>query len=224
MVDPEMEPSTITKGIYTYVHDVSQGPPESIDVHHIIVSRSRAGGIIFCAYAILFALICLLILLLLQRCKAKPFGMLIISNIFNWWNMMNDCQLLIQDKSVAVVLWGFTLAGFLLRQSRRKLVMKESVIILPAFGVQLETFYMRHFFGLVQVSGRTVRHFVPIDKILKPVLNECVTPVTCYWSLSLIIREQEQLLLVFKELYPPISMLVPIWKALCASINEEYAD
>ncbi|KAG8383383.1 hypothetical protein BUALT_Bualt04G0006800 [Buddleja alternifolia] len=84
----------------------------------------------------------------------------------------------------------------------------ESVIILPAFGVQLETIYR---------SGSTVRRFVPIGKILKPVLNECVTPVTCYWSLSLILRGEEELSLVFKDLYPPVTMLVPIWKALCAT-------
>lgn len=37
-----------------------------------------------------------------------------------------------------------------------------------------------------------------MSKILKPVLNECVTPVTCYWSLSLIVRGEEELTLVFK--------------------------
>ncbi|KAK4397824.1 hypothetical protein Sango_1257900 [Sesamum angolense] len=108
------------------------------------------------------------------------------------------------------------LVCFLFRQMLRKQVEKGSVIILPAFGVQLETIYR---------SGRTVRHFVPIGKILKPVLNECVTPVTCYWSLSLILRGEEELLLVFKELYPPVSMLFPIWKALSAAIdNKERPD
>ncbi|KAI3451013.1 hypothetical protein Pfo_007678 [Paulownia fortunei] len=151
----------------------------------------------FCTYALLFAIICFLILQL-------------------WQNMTSVCQLLTPDKPVAIVLWSFTIAGILLRQLLRKQVEKESVIILPAFGVQLETIYR---------SGRTVRHFVPIGKLLKPVLNECVTPVTCYWSLSLILRSEEELLLVFKELYPPITMLVPIWKALCAAIeDEEYAD
>ena len=47
-------------------------------------------------------------------------------------------------------------------------------------------------------SGRSVRRFVPIDKILKPLLNECVTPVTCYWSLALILRDEDELMLVFK--------------------------
>ncbi|CAN4120428.1 unnamed protein product [Withania somnifera] len=88
--------------------------------------------------------------------------------------------------------------------------MTESVLILPAFGVQLETLYG---------SGKRVRQFIPISRILKPVLTECVTPVTCYWSLSLIIRGEEELMLVFKELRPPVKMLVPIWKALCAAIE-----
>ncbi|KAF5937979.1 hypothetical protein HYC85_025485 [Camellia sinensis] len=42
----------------------------------------------------------------------------------------------------------------------------ESIIIMPAFGVQLETHYS---------SGRIIHRFIPIEKILKPVLNECVT-------------------------------------------------
>ncbi|KAK6125697.1 hypothetical protein DH2020_040563 [Rehmannia glutinosa] len=184
-----MDPLVITKGRYTYAHDVKKGPPEAIDVHHIMV----AGGFMFCTYALLFAITGFLILLLLL-------------------NITSVCQVLMPDKPVASVLWSFTLAGFTLRQLLRKQVEKESVVILPAFGVQLETTYK---------SGRTVHHFVPIGKILKPVLNECVTPVTCYWSLSLILRGEEELLLVFKELYPPVTMLVPIWKALCAAIDDK---
>ncbi|KAL5984315.1 hypothetical protein ACLOJK_018419 [Asimina triloba] len=60
---------------------------------------------------------------------------------------------------------------------------------MPAFGVQLETHYR---------SGRIVRRFVPIGKILKPVLNECVTPVTCYWCLAFIVRDEADLMLVFQ--------------------------
>ncbi|XP_075501620.1 uncharacterized protein LOC142539792 isoform X1 [Primulina tabacum] len=115
-----------------------------------------------------------------------------------------------QDTLVAVTFWGFISAGFLLWVSLRRQIKKaESVIIFAAFGVQLETMFK---------SGRTVRHFVPISKILKPVLVECVTPFSCYWSLSLIIRGEEELLPVFKGLYPPVKMLVPIWKALCVAI------
>ncbi|KAL6576100.1 hypothetical protein OROHE_000571 [Orobanche hederae] len=179
-----MEPSVITKGRYTYVHDVKKGPPEAIDLHHIIVARRIAGVLMFCTYALFFTIAGLLVLLLLQ--------------------------VLMPDKPFASALCSFTLAGLLSRRLLRKQLEKESVVILPAFGVQLETTYR---------SGKTVRHFVPIGKILKPVLNECVTPVTCYWSLSLILHGEEQLLLVFKELYPPLTMLVPIWKALCAAVE-----
>ncbi|KAL9249830.1 hypothetical protein AKJ16_DCAP00469 [Drosera capensis] len=86
----------------------------------------------------------------------------------------------------------------------------ESVVIIPAFGVQLETQYR---------SGRVVRRFVPCNSILKPVLNECVTPVTCYWSLAWILCDEDDLMLVFEELRPPLYMLVPVWKALCAGIE-----
>ncbi|XP_075492628.1 uncharacterized protein LOC142530697 [Primulina tabacum] len=130
-----MGQSTIRRGRYAYVHDVNGSPPETIDVHHILVS--------------------------------------------NTWISFSP-------SSAA-----------------------ESVIILAAFGVQLETM-----FG----SGRTVRHFVPISKILKPVLVECITPFSCYWSLSLIVRGEEELLPVLKGLYPPVKMLVPIWKALSVAI------
>ncbi|KAF4377658.1 hypothetical protein G4B88_006938 [Cannabis sativa] len=84
---------------------------------------------------------------------------------------------------------------------------KESVILMPAFGVQIETHYTR---------GRVSRRFIAVDKILKPVLLECVTPATCYWNLSLIVQGEQQLISVFKVLRPPAKMLVPIWKALCA--------
>ncbi|KAL0354270.1 UNVERIFIED_CONTAM: hypothetical protein Sangu_1008300 [Sesamum angustifolium] len=181
-----MGASIIAKGRYTYTHDVKKGPPEVIDVHHIMFARNGAGVVKFCGSAFLFTGICFLILLHLQ------------------------------GKPVTKVLWSFSLSVFFFRQMLRKQVEKGSVIILPAFGVQLETIYR---------SGRTVRHFVPIGKILKPVLNECVTPVTCYWSLSLILRGEEELLLVLKELYPPVSMLLPIWKALSAAIdNKERPD
>lgn len=47
-------------------------------------------------------------------------------------------------------------------------------------------------------SGRINRRFIPVSKILKPVLNEYVTPVTCCWCLSLLIRNENELTLVFK--------------------------
>ncbi|KAM1836249.1 hypothetical protein ACFX14_018200 [Malus domestica] len=114
---------------------------------------------------------------------------------------------LVKEKSVVIVLWGLLLNAFLVKLLQKS-VEKESVVIMPAFGVQLETHY---------ASGKVIRRFVPMDKILKPVLLECVTPVTCYWSLSLIVHGEAELVLVFKDLRPPMKMLVPIWKALCAA-------
>ncbi|XP_052175737.1 uncharacterized protein LOC127790327 isoform X2 [Diospyros lotus] len=117
---------------------------------------------------------------------------------------------LLKDESASVLLWTLFLSAALVKLFLWKSVEKESIIIMPAFGIQLETHY---------TSGKIIHHFIPIDKILKPVLTECVTPVTCYWSLSLIVREKEELVLVFKELRPPVKMLIPIWKALCDATN-----
>ncbi|XP_059462106.1 uncharacterized protein LOC132191111 [Corylus avellana] len=92
----------------------------------------------------------------------------------------------------------------------------ESVVIIPAFGVQLEAHYW---------SGRVVRSFVPIDKIMKPVLNENVTPFTCYWSLALLVGGKKELMLAFKAVQPPVKLLVPIWRALrAATYSRETTD
>ncbi|XP_004512272.1 uncharacterized protein [Cicer arietinum] len=119
---------------------------------------------------------------------------------------------LLQEKSVSVVYYSLLFDIFLVKLLLRNPVNKESVVIMPAFGVQLETHYM---------SGKVIRCFVPIDKILKPVLLECVTPVTCYWTLSLIVREESEMVLVFKNLRPPVKMLVHVWKALCAATDNK---
>ncbi|PUZ58195.1 hypothetical protein GQ55_5G490500 [Panicum hallii var. hallii] len=107
-------------------------------------------------------------------------------------------------------LWSISFAGVVAKWLRCDPVKKESLVIMPAFGVQLE----QHFW-----SGRVHRKFVPTGKILRPVLNECVTPFTCYWSLALLLRDEYGLMLVFKNLNPPAKMIVPIWKALCAFVD-----
>ncbi|KAG0500901.1 hypothetical protein HPP92_000973 [Vanilla planifolia] len=114
-------------------------------------------------------------------------------------------ELLLKDK-----LWSSSFCGIIVIVIFTKFVIykpvkKESVLIFPTFGVQLESHYW---------SGRINRRFVPFGKILSPVINECLTPFNCYWSLALILRGEEQLLLVFQELKPPLKMLVPVWKAL----------
>ncbi|XP_065849722.1 uncharacterized protein [Euphorbia lathyris] len=101
-----------------------------------------------------------------------------------------SCFFLVKDVSISI-LWSLLFSAIIIKSMFWKPVVKESVIIMPAFGVQLETHYR---------SGRIVRRFVPIDKILKPLLVECVTSVTCYWSMSFILREEADLMLVFKFL------------------------
>ncbi|KAF9607940.1 hypothetical protein IFM89_003860 [Coptis chinensis] len=112
----------------------------------------------------------------------------------------------------AFFLSNILLGIFILKAWHGKLAKKESVVIMPGFGVQLETHYK---------SGKVIRSFVPIGNILRPVLNECVTPVTCYWSLALIMHGEAELMLVFRELQPPVKMLVPIWKALLVATGSK---
>ncbi|KAL3525171.1 hypothetical protein ACH5RR_013543 [Cinchona calisaya] len=175
--------NSFQNGKYKYIHDIQKSSPDAIDVHHILLQRSTKKQLfIFSFFALLLF-------------ATPPF---FFSLFFQQGNLL------------AIIPWNLLLVGLFVRLFSRKLVKRESVIILPAFGVQLETQYG---------SGRTIRHFVPISKILKPVLNECVTPVTCYWSLALIIRGEEELILVFKDICPPVKMLVPIWRALRAAID-----
>lgn len=123
-------------------------------------------------------------------------------------------SLLLQENFSTNSIWSTWLGALLAKALQYKPVKKESIVIMPAFGVQLET----HFW-----SGKVSRRFVPMGKILRPVLNECVTPVTCYWSLAFILRGEEELMLVFKELRPPVKMLLPVWKALCAATDHKEA-
>ncbi|KAK9071967.1 hypothetical protein SSX86_008398 [Deinandra increscens subsp. villosa] len=111
-----------------------------------------------------------------------------------------------KGKPATTVGWSLFLGAILVKFLIWRPVVKESVVIMPEFGVQLETHYG---------SGRINRRFIPVSKILKPVLNEHVTPVTCCWCLSLLIRDENELTLVFKKFRPPLKMLVPVWKALC---------
>ncbi|KAI3754245.1 hypothetical protein L1987_54024 [Smallanthus sonchifolius] len=115
-----------------------------------------------------------------------------------------------KGEPVTAVIWSFFFGAVLVKFFIWRPIVKESVIIMPEFGVQLETHYG---------SGRIKRRFIPVSKNLKPVLNEHVTPVTCCWCLSLLIRDENELTLVFKKFRPPLKMLVPIWKALCAATD-----
>jgi hypothetical protein len=93
-------------------------------------------------------------------------------------------------------------------------------------------------FKLIILSGKVDCYFELIGKILKPLLNKCVTPVTCYWILELLLCDEDELKLVFQvkltfsaltnligqikcqyntiklklqTFQPPVKMLVPIW-------------
>ncbi|RID77362.1 hypothetical protein BRARA_A00284 [Brassica rapa] len=148
-----MVSSSLSSKRYTYIHESgSETRRGAIDIHHVIINRSRSTG-----YARLMGLAFFLVIL----------GVSMYSFIE-------------KDNPVRTLSWS--------------------------------------------CLGKTVSRFIPIDKVLKPVLVECVTPVTCYWSLSLFLRGEEQLTLVFKELRPSLKMLVPIWKALCTLIGTDQSE
>uniref|UniRef100_A0A1J3J960 Phosphatidylinositol N-acetylglucosaminyltransferase subunit H n=1 Tax=Noccaea caerulescens TaxID=107243 RepID=A0A1J3J960_NOCCA len=173
---------------YTYVHESASEPLRgAIDIHHVIIKGSRENGH--------------------ARLRGLGFFLVILAISMYFW--------LGKDNPVTTLSWSCLFIGFFVMLRSRKFVKKESVIIMPTLGIQLETQYL---------SGKTVSRFIPIGKILKPVLVECVTPVTCYWSLSLFLRGEEQLTLVFKELRPPLKMLVPIWKALCTVLGTDQSE
>lgn len=45
--------NSIENGIYKYIHDIHKGPPEAIDVHHIIVQTSGIKIFTLCFFALL---------------------------------------------------------------------------------------------------------------------------------------------------------------------------
>ncbi|KAG9451695.1 hypothetical protein H6P81_004599 [Aristolochia fimbriata] len=146
--------------------------------------------------------------ILVRRRKARKFLLYFVSSLLL---VYIGYLLLIKESLGTSPLLIIPLAVIIVRSSYQISVEKESIIIMPSLGVQLVTHYM---------SGNTERRFVPIGKILKPLLNECVTPVTCYWSLALLVRGEPELMLVFQKLRPPVKMLIPVWKALCSATSE----
>ncbi|GMH23999.1 hypothetical protein Nepgr_025842 [Nepenthes gracilis] len=170
---------------YAYIHgdDAEKWPPEMVDIHHVVAVRRNSS---------------------LKRAIVSLSALPLLYSSFYLF--------LGKDKSVTILVCCFLIGAFFVKLLRRKLIERESVVIIPAFGIQLETHYR---------SGRIVRRFVPINEILKAVLNECVTPVTCYWSLALILRGEDELMLVFKQMRLPLKMLVPVWRALCAAADGE---
>jgi hypothetical protein len=43
-----------------------------------------------------------------------------------------------------------------------------------------------------------LRRFVPLKQILAAVINEAVTPTSCYYYLALLLRDDSKLVLAFK--------------------------
>ncbi|KAF3530621.1 hypothetical protein DY000_02036489 [Brassica cretica] len=165
-----MVSSSLSNKRYTYIHEsesvLRRG---AIDIHHVIINRSRSTG-----YA---------------RRMGLAFFLVILG----------------VDNPVVLELSVKWFLCFDTKSEASKESCSESVIIMPTFGIQLETQYLR----------KTVSRFIPIGKILKPVLVECVTPVTCYIRVSLYFCE---------ELRPPLKMLVPILKELCAVIGTDQSE
>ncbi|KAL6847987.1 hypothetical protein ACP4OV_022115 [Aristida adscensionis] len=143
----------------------------------------------------------------------KSTSRVLLSYIGSILLLASVCRTLLSKESLDFgSLWSISFAGIIAKCLRYNPVKKESLVIMPGFGVQLE----QHL-----EIGRVHRQFVPIAKILKPLLNESVTPVTCYWSLVLLLRNEYELKLVFNELHPPVQILVPIWKSLCVFANSD---
>ncbi|KAH0465350.1 hypothetical protein IEQ34_005453 [Dendrobium chrysotoxum] len=191
------------KGKYRYCHHNGDSTCKRIDVHEIFMAKSRV------------------------RLLLSYIGILVC--------LVNCYISLVKDKLCSSSIWKITVILLFAKFMQYKPVKKESIVILPEFGVQLETHYWRleliaglslqcSWWAWCELvgecnSGQIARRFVPGGKILRPVLNECVTPLTCYWSLALILHGEDQLMLVFQELKPPLKLLVPIWKALRSSFD-----
>ncbi|CAF2067676.1 unnamed protein product [Brassica oleracea] len=184
-----MVSSSLSNKRYTYIHEsesvLRRG---AIDIHHVIINRSRSTG-----YARRMGLAFFLVILGVKDCFIDAPSVFSSRGCLRWIIHMKQDNPVVLELSVKWFLCYDT------KSEASKESCSESVIIMPTFGIQLETQYL---------SGKTVSRFIPIGKILKPVLVECVTPVTCY----------------IRELRPSLKMLVPIWKALCAVIGTDQSE
>nr|POF10871.1 phosphatidylinositol n-acetylglucosaminyltransferase subunit h [Quercus suber] len=174
---------------YLYKHDDCEGP-HPLDTHHIVIQQNSARVFLVFLFALLLFINAIYLCLLNVTANSS-------SRSSKWLGTLGTIFFLSMLSSACLV-----------KSYYGTLIEKESVVIISSLGVQLEAHYW---------SGRVVRSFIPIDKILKPVLNENVTPFTCYWSLVLLVRGKKELNLAFEVVKPPVKLLVPIWKALCAA-------
>jgi phosphatidylinositol glycan class H protein len=125
-----------------------------------------------------------------------------------WWFGVAMLLLLLVCTKVHWMFVASAAVAFVLRQRNR--VEQEAVVVMPTLGIQLETVYR---------SKNVKRRFIPLHRILWPVINEAVTPTTCFTYLALLLRDDSRLTLTFLHVRPPLSMLVPIWSALCAAVG-----
>ncbi|PKU64711.1 hypothetical protein MA16_Dca017653 [Dendrobium catenatum] len=114
---------------------------------------------------------------------------------------------------------GIDVHEIFMTKSRVRLLLSHIGILVCLVNCYISLVKLTFWYLAILISGKIARRFVPGGKILRPVLNECVTPFTCYWSLALILHGEDQLMLVFQELKPPLKLLVPIWKALRSSFD-----
>ncbi|VFQ70131.1 unnamed protein product [Cuscuta campestris] len=103
---------SITIGRYEYVHDVGKWPIEAIDAYHVMLSGST-----LLKASILFSFL-----------------------IFLLPSAVYICSILVHVRSISALFYSLLIGAFLIGMYL-KLVVRESVIILPAFGVQIETRY-----------------------------------------------------------------------------------
>ncbi|XP_076905415.1 uncharacterized protein LOC143561177 [Bidens hawaiensis] len=181
--------SIISNTRFVYIHDNHK---QAVDTHHIILRTTALKPIV--TYLIAIILVAYSVYLHIE--EGKPVTIVIWNAYTIYTRMM-----------ISLIVVSYTIRAY---NTIFYMFVSESVIIMPEFGVQLETHYG---------SGKINRRFIPVSKILKPVLNERVTPVTCCWCLSFLTRNENELTLVFKKFRPPLKMLVPIWKALCVATD-----
>ncbi|KAL2642646.1 hypothetical protein R1flu_010233 [Riccia fluitans] len=113
--------------------------------------------------------------------------------------------------SLIITMLGISLSMW----AKRNRVEQEAVVVMPTLGIQLETVYC---------SKKVDRRFVALDKIVTPVISEAVTPVTSYFYLALILREENDLLLTFLHLRPSLNMILPVWRSIHEALGTKISS
>ncbi|KAI4990575.1 hypothetical protein ZWY2020_038938 [Hordeum vulgare] len=174
----------ISSGMYIYTHHCESG----VNIHDVFVERSP--------FRVMFSYIGVICFL------------------------ANVCHTFLPKSLCIGSFWSVPFSTIVAKCLQYKSMKKESLVIVTAFGIHIEqyfwtslSFYLFYTYVILHI-GRVHCRFVNINKIIKSVLNECVTPVTCYWSLALLLHDEDETKL---KLHPPVKLLLPICKALCAT-------